>query len=489
MNLSQSAKTIASTLVKGLSSLASKRQENLRNRVKLEELDPLKSLKSSERAKNVPVVETVPWSLRVGAAWSWRFLVVVGALVVLAYTVQQLTIVVVPVLVALLMTILLEPIMRLLYIRLGLPRTLSAVLTLLTGMGLLFGMLSLATSQIVQEISSLVDRVQDGVKQSIHWLRYGPLQWESIGAAEGTLTTFQKQITQWMQEHVQFLATNALGTVSTLTTMMAGFITAVFCLFFFLKDGRKIWQWFLRLCPQQARNPLNEAGIRGWVTLGAYGRAQMIVAAIDATGIGLGAYFIGVPLALPLAVIVFIFAFIPILGAIISGFIAVMVALVDQGVTTAIIMLVIILVVQQIESNLLQPALMSNAVNLHPVAVFLIVTAGGYVAGITGAVFSVPILAFINTVVLYLKGYDKFIYLNYQQDRPGGAPGTLEAEIAESLRPSEENLDSARRAKEQAEASRNNQVATDKQKKISSRESSPSLDDSQEKKPLLAPGE
>ena len=133
----------------------------------------------------------------------------------------------------------------------------------------------------------------------------------------------------------------------------------------------------MRLLPRSARNPLNEAAIRGWVTLGAYTRTQCLVAAIDAVGIGGGAYLIGVPLAIPLAILVFLAAFVPILGAILSGMMAVAIALVDKGFTTAIVMLIIILVVQQVESNLLQPALMSNAVSLHPVAVLLAVAGGG----------------------------------------------------------------------------------------------------------------
>ena len=130
---------------------------------------------------------------------------------------------------------------------------------------------------------------------------------------------------------------------------------------------------------------------------------------------------------------------------------AVAIALVDKGFTTAIVMLIIILVVQQVESNLLQPALMSNAVSLHPVAVLLAVAGGGAAMGIVGAVFAVPILAFLNTTVLYLRGYDSFIRLNYQKDRPGGPPGSLDRELAEAARPSEQNLSEARQAKAEAE--------------------------------------
>jgi hypothetical protein len=67
-----------------------------------------------------------------------------------------------------------------------------------------------------------------------------------------------------------------------------------------------------------------------------------------------------------------------------------------------------VLAVQQIESHALQPFLMGHAVSLHPVAVLLVVAAGGFAAGIVGALFAVPLAALINTVVLYFNGHDKF---------------------------------------------------------------------------------
>ena len=58
-----------------------------------------------------------------------------------------------------------------------------------------------------------------------------------------------------------------------------------------------------------------------------------------------------------------------------------------------------VLLVQQIESNVLQPLVMGKAVALHPLAVFLAVAAGSTVLGLAGAVFAVPVLAFVNSFV------------------------------------------------------------------------------------------
>ena len=141
--------------------------------------------------------------------------------------------------------------------------------------------------------------------RGVQWLATGPLQLDTNTVSD-LWAQAQEQIQNYARKNASWLASNALGTMSAVASAFTGLLTALFCLFFFLKDGRKIWQWFLRLLPRSARNPLNEAAIRGWVTLGAYTRTQCLVAAIDAIGIGGGAFIIGVPLAIPLGMLVFL---------------------------------------------------------------------------------------------------------------------------------------------------------------------------------------
>ncbi len=169
-----------------------------------------------------------------------------------------------------------------------------------------------------------------------------------------------------------------------------------------------MWSWVVNLLPRSVRERVHQAGRRGLVTLSAYTRTQILVALVDAVGIGIGAAILRVPLALPLATLVFVGSFIPIVGAIVTGAVAVLVALVAHGPVIALIMLGVVLLVQQLEGHILQPFLMGHAVSLHPVAVLLVVTAGSMAAGIVGALFAVPIAAVLNTVVLYLHGHDKF---------------------------------------------------------------------------------
>lgn len=129
----------------------------------------------------------------------------------------------------------------------------------------------------------------------------------------------------------------------------------------------------------------------------------MLVASIDALGIGLVAFFLGLPLVIPIAVIVFLGSFIPIVGAVITGALAVVIALVYNGWIAALIMLLGVLAVQQIEGHVLQPLIMGSAVKVHPLAVVLVVAAGSLLAGIPGALFAVPFAAVLNVMVRYVS--------------------------------------------------------------------------------------
>jgi predicted PurR-regulated permease PerM len=128
----------------------------------------------------------------------------------------------------------------------------------------------------------------------------------------------------------------------------------------------------------------------------------VVVALIDAIGIGVGLYLLGVPLAFPLAALVFLAAFVPIIGATLSGAVAVLVALVTKDGFVALIVLIIVVAVQQIESHILQPLIMGRAVAIHPLAVIVAIATGVVVAGIVGALVAVPIVAVLNTAIRYL---------------------------------------------------------------------------------------
>ena len=370
----------------------------------------------------------VPRSVRAAAGWSWRLLVIAAASALIGYLIITFKLVVVAFVIALLLAVLLDPVSTWLRKRLRLPRALAALVAIVAMLGIVGTLLTLAGRSIVSGFADLADRAVAGFNELLEWLATGPLAID-----QSQLNTWIDEALGQLQANTGTLVSGALAATTSVGQVVTGGLIAIFCLFFFLKEGRRIWQWFVRLTPVPSRERINEAGIRGWLTLGGYARTQILVAFVDSVGIGIGAAILGLPLVLPLTILVFLGSFIPIIGALVSGSVAVLVALVDQDLQTALIMLGIVLLVQQLEGNVLQPWLMGNAVSLHPVAVLLAVTAGTGVAGILGALLAVPIAGVINTVVLYLHGHDKHPKAATDWHRPGGPPGILFRSIADSF--------------------------------------------------------
>jgi predicted PurR-regulated permease PerM len=300
--------------------------------------------------------------------------------------------------VAALLAGLLSPVVRWLK-RYRLPSGAAVAVTVVGFIGLIGGSLALVGRQLVSGFGELWSEALAGVKQIQDWLSDGPLH---LTAAQ--MDQYLQEATTALQDNTSSIVSGALSFGSTAGHFAAGLILALFILIFFLLEGDRIWVFLVRLLPRKARAAAFGAGRKGWTSMVSYARIQMFVAFVDAVGIGVGAAIIGVPLALPLGVLVFIGSFIPIVGALVTGAVAVLLALVANGWVNALIMLGIVLLVQQLESHILQPLVMGKAVALHPVAVILAVAAGSYLAGIPGALFSVPILAVANSAIRYIAG-------------------------------------------------------------------------------------
>ena len=363
------------------------------------------------------IEDKVPPALRTAAAWSWRVIVITTVLIGLVWFTAQFSTIFIALMVALLIAVVAEPIAAKMRNTLHWPPALAAAITLFLVVLLIIAMLGGSSTGLYQGFYDLRENVQSGIDALVAWIG------ENFPNYEEKVENLWTQLQSFLSNNSTRIAGGVLAFSSSVTSFLTGAVTTFFALFFFLKDGRRLWQWCVRLFPAQYRDAANESGIRIWVTIGNYTRTQAIVAIVDAIGIAVIAMILGTPLslAIPIAVIVFIGAFVPIVGALISGSAAVLVVLVNTGnIWMAVAMIAGVLLVQQIEGNLLQPILQGNALNMHPLVIVLLVMAGSGVAGIIGALFVVPIAAAINAVILYLNGHDIYPYLNTDPHRPGG---------------------------------------------------------------------
>ncbi|MEV0849939.1 AI-2E family transporter [Streptomyces sp. NPDC049954] len=357
----------------------------------------------------------VPWGVRVAAEAGWRLLVLAATVWVLMKVISAVQLVVLAFVAALLITALLQPTVALLT-RKGVPRGFATALTALLGF-IVIGLVGwFVVWQVMENIDNLSDQVQDGIEELRRWLLDSPFH-----VTEDQINDIAKSLREAIGSNTESLTSAGIEGVTVVVEALTGILLAAFSTLFLLYDGKRIWAWCLKLVPAAARPGVAGAGPRAWHTLTAYVRGTVIVAFIDAVFIGIGIYFLHVPMAVPLAVFIFLFSFIPLVGAVVSGALAVVVALVTQGVFAALMTLVVVLAVQQIEGHILQPFILGRAVRVHPLAVVLSVAAGSMVAGIGGAVVAVPLVAVLNTVVGYLRKYAREAHPT-PADAGGGVP-------------------------------------------------------------------
>ena len=297
----------------------------------------------------------------------------------------QIRLLVIPVLIALILAAAIGPFVNLLRRR-GLPGGAATAVAFVALLLLLAGVGTLIYFSVRSQWGDLVQQASKGLDELENFLLSGPVPID------------REQLNQAREGAVQFATSSqvrsgAITGLSAVTEFLAGASLMVVILFFFLKDGAKIWNFLLRPFSGEREARLRRVGKRTLEVLGGYVRGTAIVALVDTVAIGAALLIMQVPLAIPLAIIVFIGAFVPLVGATVAGILAALVALVANGPVVALIVVAVVIAVNQLEGDLLQPIVMGKSLQLHALVILMALTAGTILAGIIGAVLSVPLAA------------------------------------------------------------------------------------------------
>jgi putative heme transporter len=319
-------------------------------------------------------VPPVPAGLDRAAGWAWRLLAVAAAAIAVLTLLWYFRVIVLPAMIALTIAPALTPIANLVR-RLRLERPAAAV-ALVTGLAVVAGLVTIVTFSVLAQYDELRDAVSEGTDEITSTLEDEPfnLSLDRSQDLDATLRDSWDAVSGYLVTGLQA----GIGLVT-------GLVLAIALLYFILRDGPAFWRWILRRFPPPARPIVDRAGERSWAALGGFVRGTALIAAIDATLIGVGLWILGVPVAFALAVLVFLGAFIPFVGAFVSGLVALVVG------------------VQLVEGNFLQPIIQSRTVDLHPAVILLAVAAGGSLFGILGAYLAVPVTAVVFTVIASLE--------------------------------------------------------------------------------------
>jgi len=193
--------------------------------------------------------------------------------------------------------------------------------------------------------------------------------------------------------------TISVASVVGLIHLVVYLVLVPFMVFFMLKDKEAILNWGKRFLPnnmdltesvwQEANSQVTNY-IRGkaWELLIIWGISYAVFKAL------------GLQFALLISLFVGLSVIIPYIGVTVMGFVMALVAFIQWGWTsefaTAMIAYAII---QVLDGNLLAPLLLSEVVNLHPVAIVVAVLLFGGLWGLWGLFFAVPLATLINAVI------------------------------------------------------------------------------------------
>lgn len=326
----------------------------------------------------------VPAWLSTSAAVGWRLIVVVVVLFGLSIAMRRLQVIVLPLLFALLLAAVLAPAARWLSKR-GLPSIVSTWLVLLTG-AVLIGLVGwFVVPRLVDGFADIGSALEDAYGDIRTWVVEGP-----IGLEAQTVDDAEERV---LEQARTLLETGFTDTATLVVEVITAFFLTLVITFFYVKDGVKFRDGFVSLLPERDRNRAIRATQDGWWVIQRYLLGVVVVGAADALLIGLGLLIIGVPHIIPVMVLTFLAAFFPMVGAILAGSVAALLALASNGVIAALIVVGLTVLVQQLDGDVIAPIVYSRAIDLHPLAILLALTAGAIVAGVVGAFLAVPVLA------------------------------------------------------------------------------------------------
>lgn len=324
----------------------------------------------------------LPEPVRRLAAWCAVALLVTGVAAVGVWLCVTFRTAVTPVLLALLGTALLGPLHRRL-VAMKVNRSLAAGLTCAAVLVVVGG----ATYVIVKALIDTGDQIVTSLRRAATDLT------RHLGAAGTSLDDLAANARELLGKFGGTAASGVISGLSVVGQVIAMAVLALLLVFFFLRDSARAVHALRSLVPHGSADHAEAMARRAFGAVEGFMRGTTFIALIDAVLITVGLLVLRVPGAVGLGALVFVGAYIPYLGAFISGAVAILVALADRGWVIALWAVGVVLAVQLLEGHVLQPAIQSRTVQMHPAVVMLTITAGASVAGILGMLLAVPLTA------------------------------------------------------------------------------------------------
>lgn len=191
----------------------------------------------------------------------------------------------------------------------------------------------------------------------------------------------------------------AVANVAVSATMI---LTLVY---FWMTERARLQRYVLSFLRPERRGGTREAWNEVERRLGDWVRGQLTLMASLALMTGIAYSVLGLPSALLLALIAGLAEAVPIVGPALGVGPAVLVALAIKPEVLSLVVIAYV-VIQIVESNILVPIVMRNAIGVSPLLIILSLLVGSALGGLFGALVAVPLVAGLEAVLERLQDRD-----------------------------------------------------------------------------------
>jgi predicted PurR-regulated permease PerM len=296
--------------------------------------------------------------------------------------------------IALFLTLALDPFVRWIQRRVKLARGPAialayVVLTLaIAGIGASF------VPKLVSEVNGFVEATPGYV----HDLTHGRGRLGFLERKYHVVEKVREQVHKGGAKRILGLSGTAVAITKSVITTIAAIVTIVFLTFFMLLEGPAWVERLYGLLPEHTQPRWRRVGHDIYRTVGGYVTGNLLISLIAGASITVVLLVMGVPYAVALGLLVAVLDLIPLAGATLAGIVVVGVSFLHT-IVAGVVVLIFFVVYQQLENHFLQPVIYGRTVQLSPLAVLISVLVGAELAGILGALAAIPVAGTIQVLV------------------------------------------------------------------------------------------
>lgn len=327
--------------------------------------------------------------------------------------------VVLPIILATILYYLLRPILRLLE-KMKIPRIWGIVILFLAVIGLITLLVFLVFPFLKDQTIRFVENFPEDFSQLINNITI----WLQTSMFSGIYNSLEADINQWIQELPSQLAvffqdtfarvaTGISSFIGAITSFVLAIVTVPFILFYLLKDGEKLPQYFLRLLPPRMREETAQVFADIDRQISSYIQGQLLVSAAIGIMVFIGFSIIQMPYAVLLGAIAMVTSVVPYLGPIIAITPAVIIALV-QSPFMLLKLAAVWTVVQLVEGKFISPQIMGKTLHIHPITIIFVLVTAGSLFGVPGVILGIPGYAIVKVIVTHFFRLFKMRYNRYE---------------------------------------------------------------------------